>query len=231
METNSQQIATENIQNYQKFNFWSFLFWSIIIIILALKLIVFQQVTVVGDSMNPSFNNGELLLVNQINNDFQRGYVVAVYEDETVSKNANYFTRYSATFFLKRIVGLPGEEIEIIGSNVIIYNDQFPNGAVLDEPYIPDSTKTTEDRSTYYPRTRIPEGEYFVLGDNRSNSTDSRVRGSFPRYSMFGVVSMRFWPLSHITLTEHNDYTYSRLTPDVIARRVILQAANRGQLN
>jgi signal peptidase I len=231
MTQTSQQLASENIDKYQKLNFWSVLFWSVIIIILALKLIVFQQVTVVGDSMNPSFQNGELLLVNQINNSLQRGHVVAVYEDENVSVNANYFTRYYATFFLKRIIGLPGEEIEILGSKVIIYNSSHPDGIVLDEPYLSPATRASEDRVTYFPRTPIPQGEYFVLGDNRGNSTDSRVRGSFPEYSMFGVVSMRFWPLSQLAITPHSDYTYSPLTPEIEATRDRLQNSNSGQIN
>ncbi len=231
MSQTNQETASQNIESYQKFNFWSLLFWSFIIIILALKLIVFQQVTVVGDSMSPNYQNGELLLVDQINNTYQRGNVVAVYEDETVSVNANYFTRYYATFFLKRIIGLPGEEIEILGSKVIIYNSQNPNGAVLDEPYIPDNVKASEDREGYLPRTPIPEGEYFVLGDNRSNSTDSRVRGSFPAYSVFGIVSMRFWPLSEVAISTHDDYTFSPLTSEVESTRIQFEDRNKGQVN
>jgi signal peptidase I len=232
MNQSSQDLASQNLQKYQKFNFWSLLFWSLVIVILALKLIVFQQVTVVGDSMNPSYVNGELLMVNQVNKSIQRGFVVAVYEDETVSVNANYFTRYYATFFLKRVIALPGEEVEIIASKVIIYNSDNPSGMVLDEPYISDTSKASEEQeNTYYPRTAIPAGEYFVLGDNRSNSTDSRVRGNFPSYSMFGVVSMRFWPLNDVSVTDHHEYTTSPLTTELEIRRGELQELRKGSVN
>jgi len=112
--------------------FWAVV-WGVFILflltILLVKFFVFQQVTVVGSSMVPNYRDGQLLLVNQLDKTFNRGQVVAVFADKEVAKSAsesdivgNYMTRFSAKFFLKRIVGLPGEEIEIIDSKVIIYN-------------------------------------------------------------------------------------------------------------
>ena len=115
--------------------FWTGL-WFLIMLLLLLKFVIFQQVTVVGESMQPNYYTGEQLFVNQIDKNFRRGQVVAVYRDKDVAKGANYLTRFSAVFFLKRVVGLPGEEIEIIGDKTIIYNKENPNGAILVEDYL-----------------------------------------------------------------------------------------------
>lgn len=184
--------------------------WMILVftvaVLFVLKFVVFQNVTVVGQSMEPNYQQGNVLLVNQIDKTFRRGQVVAVYKDSAVAKSAKeadfitgYTARFKATFYLKRVIGLPGEEIEIIGSKVIIYNSEYPNGSVLDEPYIAQYIKDDQDsdwRKWYYPRTKIPTGRYFLLGDNRINSTDSRSPsvGTFPEYSLFGQESFAINP-------------------------------------
>jgi signal peptidase I len=184
--------------------------WMILVfavaILFVLKFVVFQNVTVVGQSMEPNYQEGNVLLVNQLDKTFRRGQVVAVYKDSSVAKSAReadfitgYTARFKATFYLKRVIGLPGEQIEIIGSKVIIYNSEYPNGVVLDEAYIASSIKEDQDsdwRRWYYPKTKIPEGRYFLLGDNRTNSTDSRSPsvGTFPEYSLFGQESFAINP-------------------------------------
>jgi signal peptidase I len=186
------------------------LFWLLILFLVLIKLLVFQQVTVVGKSMEPNYFDYETLLVNQLDKNLQRGQVVAVFRDREVAKTADYFTRFHATFYLKRIIGLPGEEIEMLGSKVIIYNAQNPEGVVLNENYIDDKVKNTQDSNgTYYQRLKIPEKSYFLMGDNRTNSTDSRVLGAFPDYSIFGQETMRFWPFDRTEFFKLPNYTFS----------------------
>gem|GEM_PF-571810 len=207
----------------------------IAVTLLGLKLFVYQQVTVVGESMLPSYEDGQLLMVNQLDKNHQRGQVVAVYADENVAKTADYFTRFSARFFLKRIIGLPGESIEIIDSNVIIYNKESPNGVVLNEPYITSEIKRTEKlRNYYYPKTEITKDHFFLMGDNRSNSTDSRNKtlGAVPEYSLFGIENFRFWPASDFDMFSSPAYTFSPFDETLKSRKEeILDPKNQGILS
>jgi signal peptidase I len=171
--------------------------WIVLITLVILKLVVFQQVSVVGASMEKNYFNGETLLMNQVDRNFARGQVVAVYRDKEIAKNADYFTRFQATFFLKRVIGLPNEEIEIVGDKVIIYSNQGNNGKVLNEPYIAESVKNSM-QGFYFQRTKIPDGNFFLMGDNRTNSLDSRNLGPFPGYSIFGQETVKFWPMDRL---------------------------------
>ena len=216
-----------NIGTRKKVTFWNY-FWSILwfiaLILLILKFAVFQQVTVVGKSMSPNYENGQLLLVNQLSKSLQRGQVAAVYEDEKIAKNADYFTRFSARFFLKRIVGLPNEQIEIIGSKVIIYDAKNPEGQVLVENYIPNGTiQTEEDRDFYMPKTKIPDKHYFLMGDNRSNSRDSRELGTFIDFSIFGQETVRFWPANETTVFFLPEYKFQPVSQEIKDKKTRLE--------
>ncbi len=168
-----------------------------LIAIFVLKLVVYQQVVVDGKSSFPNYDDDQMLLVNQVDKNFERGQVVAVYADKEVARNANYFTRFNAKFYLKRIIGLPGEEIEIIGGNVIIYNKENPNGAVLNESYVLGAAKTQQNYSKeIIPRKKIPFGEFFLMGDNRPCSADSRSFGNFSSFAIFGKENFRLTPVA-----------------------------------
>jgi signal peptidase I len=195
---------------------WGFL-WALLIFILFARIFWLQQVSVIGASMEPNYYTDQLLFVDQLNKNFERGRVVAVYDDKNIAKDANYFTRFQpgVRFLLKRIIALPGESIEIRGSQVIIYNTQYPNGAVLQEDYLPARTKQLmEQQKNPYPKTFVPEGEYFVLGDNRTNSTDSRFKGTFPEYAILGQEFVRAWPLevARMYWSEKPEYKFTPVT-------------------
>ncbi|MEM1312655.1 MAG: signal peptidase I [Patescibacteria group bacterium] len=220
----------DTVGELKKFNFigasgkniWSFfvsLSWLVLIGLFLLKLFVYQQVTVIGESMEPSYQTDQLLLVDQVNKNFKRGQVVAVYEDKEVAKTADYWTRFKTRFFLKRVIGLPGEEIQMVGDKVIIYNEEFPEGKVLDEDYVSKEVKSQEEILRYYfPRTKIQDNDYFVMGDNRLNSLDSRERGTFPDYALFGQETLRFWPLRDATLFSLPEYSYSDIDEELKAK-------------
>jgi signal peptidase I len=188
---------------------WSVI-WLGLIILVILRVFVFQQVSVFGDSMQTNYHEGEQLLMNRQIKEVKRGQVVAVYEDREVARDANFLTQWQAKFFLKRIIGLPGEQVEIVGSKVIIYNSQYPEGVILQENYIADTTKKNMDiLGQYNPKTEVSD-EYFVLGDNRTRSKDSRIVGTFADFQIFGTETLKFWPSTDARLFELPSYS---LTP------------------
>jgi signal peptidase I len=210
------------------------IFWLILLVIVILRLFVYQQVQVDGLSMYPNYNDREMLLMNQLDKSFNRGQVVAVYAHRNFADQVthqmnpiqSYFARFDcnqprsqlesdckAKFYLKRIIGLPNEEIEIVGGTVIIYNQANPQGAILGENYIPESTRQLENMRAYYlPKTKIPANEYFLMGDNRRNSMDSREVGTFVDYAIFGQENLRFTPLNKFSLPS---YTFSPINPSI----------------
>jgi signal peptidase I len=204
------KLNTENKEKSSRF--WSTIFSFVLIIlsvIVLLKLFVFQQVTVVGASMEPNYHTAEGLLVNQLNKNFQRGQVVAVYKDKEVAETANFFTKFKAVMYLKRIIGLPGEYIEIVQDKVIICKSDGFDCNILKEDYIPQSTKDKMIAADFYrPKIKIADDCYFVMGDNRTNSTDSRDLGCFTSKALFGGEVLKFWPSEKFELFNLPIYQY-----------------------
>mgnify|MGYP001121404040 CR=1 FL=1 len=161
---------------------------GIILLAVALVLCHFFIVTIFivdGESMEPNFRNNEVLLVEKISylvSQPQRGDTVVVKFPGDPEKK-KYF---------KRIIGLPGEKIEIKN------NEIFINGQRLYEPYIPANIQTQPDGSWL-----LLGEEYFLLGDNRENSYDSRLWGVAPRQYLIGAGWATLWPLTKAGLIPH----------------------------
>jgi len=148
---------------------------------LALVIIIFlyQPVKVEGTSMAPLLSDQERIFINKFVYRFEpieRGDVVVFWYPLDRTKS-----------FIKRVVGLPGETIEIRGGHLFI------DGTELMEPYVPARYL---DGSNYGPRV-IPPGEYFVMGDHRDSSNDSRVFGPVPRQLIYGKAVFAYWPVNH----------------------------------
>lgn len=156
-----------------------------LLVIVPLRLFVAQPFVVNGASMDPTFHNGQYLIVDQISYRFEkpkRGEVVIF-----------RYPRDTTKFFIKRIIGLPNETVEIDGTSVIIKNREMPDGFTLNEPYIANNK---EDYAAY----TLNSHEYFVMGDNRPESSDSRIWGPLDESLVVGRPVIRLFPLGKLGL-------------------------------
>ena len=106
-------------------------------------------------------------------------------------------------YFIKRVIALPGETVEIIDGQVKVYNDQYPNGIVLDERAYLDDIYTAQTR-----RETLKANEYFVLGDNRASSLDSRYFGPISEDVVVGRVWVRGWPFDRWKIFSPPNYNF-----------------------
>lgn len=175
-----------------------FLFEILKIVIIALLIVIpiryflFQPFFVRGPSMEPSFANGDYLIIDELSYRFsapQRGDVIVFKYPYNPSQR-----------FIKRIIGLPGETVEIKNGKVIIYSSQ--GGRILDESeYLSSNTQTPGEV-----RITLGNDEYFVLGDNRSVSADSRSWGPLKREYIIGKVFLRAFPFTALAKIETPTY-------------------------
>lgn len=159
--------------------------------VISIRTFLVQPFLVSGASMVPTFSNGDYLLIDELTYRFrppERGEVIVF-----------KYPKDESTYFIKRIIGLPGDKVEIKDGKVIVTDAQYPQGKVIGESYLPAGTLTVTraGESTAY---TVPQGEYFVLGDNRPYSFDSRDWGFVKKDEVVGLVRLRLWPLPDITV-------------------------------
>ncbi len=169
---------------YQVFDMVRFIVVCLVIVI-PLRAFVAQPFIVRGASMDPTFADKNYLIVDQIEyrlHEPQRGDVVVF-----------RFPSEPSRFLIKRIIGLPGETVVLNGTEVIIKNEEHPEGITLEEDYISQPLSTNQE-------TSLSETEYFVMGDNRPNSFDSRGWGPLDQEYIVGRPWVRLLPMSTIDL-------------------------------
>jgi signal peptidase I len=160
------------------------------IIALGLALIIRFYIAapyiVSGASMEPTFDNFHYLIIDRVSYDLgepQRGDVVVFKLEQNTGRA-----------LIKRVIGLPGETVRVEGNTVTIVNNEHPEGFALDESYLdPQNFGGVSDTSVV-----LGADQFFVLGDNRRVSADSRLWGTLPREDIVGRVFMRLYPLNKI---------------------------------
>jgi signal peptidase I len=183
MEENNNQVPEQTAKS----SFWEFVQYAVIaiLIVVPFRIFVAQPYIVEGLSMDPTFKTGDYLIVDQLSKRFEepaRGAVIIIRYPKDPSK-----------FFIKRLIGFPGDTVEINGGIVTIYNNSNKNGLKLNEPYV------------VYPKIenfskKLGADEYFVMGDNRAGSSDSRAWGSVPQKYIIGRPILRLFPFNEINV-------------------------------
>ena len=174
-------------------------FWEIskiviiaLLIVVPIRYFVFQPFFVRGQSMEPNFHNGDYLIIDEISYRFsepKRGEVIVFKYPQDPSQR-----------YIKRIIGLPGEVIEIRSGDVFI--QKGARQYVLDEAdYLSQIDQTSGNI-----KISLDEEEYFVLGDNRSSSSDSRRWGAVSEDEIIGKALLRMWPISAFAKIEAPGY-------------------------
>lgn len=163
-----------------------------VIAVLVIRSFLVQPFLVSGASMEPNFSSGDYLLIDELTYHFrqpERGEVIVF-----------HYPGNEATYYIKRIIGLPGERLVFKDGKVTIFNAEHPSGFNLDESYLPSGLQTFGNEVT------LASNEYFVMGDNRSFSFDSRSWGPLRESEVVGIVRLRLWPLDKVLAIERPNY-------------------------
>ncbi|MBI2046503.1 MAG: signal peptidase I [Parcubacteria group bacterium] len=151
-----------------------------VLIVLPIRMFIIQPFIVSGASMHPTFETGDYLIIDEIGyrlNEPERGEVIIFKYPNDPSK-----------FFIKRIIGLPGETLQSV-NGVVVAKDTAGNEHTLNESYLRELPKDTFSIT-------LTNDEYFVMGDNRTASLDSRIWGALPRDLIIGRAWLRLFPIS-----------------------------------
>jgi signal peptidase I len=154
-------------------------------IIIPVRYFLIQPFVVKGSSMEPNFSSGDYLIIDEISYRFiepQRGDVIVFKYPKNPSQH-----------YIKRIIGLPGEKILISEGNIVVYNSEHPGGFEVKEPYLSNDVRTPGEVNI-----TLGGDEFFVLGDNRTASSDSRVWGGLNLNEIVGRAWIRGWPADEI---------------------------------
>ncbi|MFD0959459.1 signal peptidase I [Paenibacillus chungangensis] len=174
-----------------------------VVLVFIIRQFLFSPFIVDGPSMQPNFETGERLIVNKILYQFREPKFGEVVVFDVPEQNRK---------FIKRVIGVPGDRIRVEGDDLFI-NDQR-----IEELYIEEAIEKSQANGELYngigsrynfpndtvKETTVPEGMIFALGDNRSNSTDSRAIGFVSEDEIVGRADVIFWPLSKMEFIKHN---------------------------
>jgi signal peptidase I len=158
----------------------------LIIVILVVTRVLIQNFRIEGISMEPNFHDGQYLIINK--------FAYYLHPPERGDVVVFHFPNNPSRDFIKRIVGLPGEKVKVRDEHLFI------NGKEIEEPYALHT-----GNYTWGPQT-LAEDQYFVLGDNRNNSSDSNNWGPLSGDAILGKAWISYWPPKHLGLVPHYSY-------------------------
>ena len=184
MEEQIVEVKQEKVTNgWQSLRELIFFALISLAIVAPVRIFIAQPFIVSGSSMFPTFKNSDYLIIDEISyrlkNPERYDVIIFRYPNDTTK------------FFIKRIMGLPGETIDIKGKDVSITNKENPNGFKLNQSFI-NNEMNSEEHSV------LKDNEYYVLGDNRNSSSDSRVWGVLPKKFIIGKAFLRLYTLNKI---------------------------------
>lgn len=163
-----------------------------LLIVVPIRYFIFQPFLVRGQSMEPNFENGDYLIVDELSYRLQnphRGEIIVF-----------KYPRNPSLRYIKRIIGLPGETVEIEDGKVMVFSSKG-NQILNESNYLPSQTQTFGSL-----KVSLGQDEYFVLGDNRAASSDSRIWGPVKRKYIIGRVLFRAWPFTALARFEPPRY-------------------------
>ena len=169
-----------------------------LVIIIPVRYFLIQPFYVKGMSMEPNFHDHEYLIIDEISyrfNNPKRGDIIVF-----------RYPKDPQEYFIKRVIGLPGEKVEIKDGQVYIYNQQYKDGVILDEKYLSPDLRTFSVSGT--DSVALGPNQFYVLGDNRNSSKDSRSFGQVGRSFITGRVMFRGWPVNRLTMFKTPTYQY-----------------------
>ncbi len=152
-------------------------------IIIPIRIFIAQPFIVSGNSMFPTFKNGEYLIVDELSK-----FIGEYHRDDVVILR---YPNDPSKYFIKRVIGLPGETVTIEGEKVTITGPTHPAPLVLDEPFVKNPKQDHMTRT-------LDNDEYFVMGDNRAQSSDSRIWGPVATRLMDGKAFLRLLPITRV---------------------------------
>ncbi len=175
----------EKIKEKKSQSAWELVRFGVIalLVVLGIRTFIVQPFIVSGSSMVPTFQNREYLIIDEVSYKFN----APQRDDVVVFKYPNDTKK----FFIKRIIGLPNEIVDIKDGDVTITNNENKEGFKLREPYV----KNTSNSNAHFV---LKNDEYFVMGDNRPASSDSRYWGALNKKLLIGKVLLRLWPINKI---------------------------------
>ena len=174
---------------------WEFIkaVFLLLVLFLILRYLLLQPFLIDGSSMEPNFHDKEYLLIEKASYHItapKRGDVVIFRPPNNLE-----------SFYIKRIVGIPEDRVIIKDGRITILNSKHPNGAIMIESYLPKEQKTEKNLDIL-----LNQGQFFVLGDNRNNSSDSREFGPVPRDNISGRAFFVVVPFSNFGFIERVKY-------------------------
>lgn len=187
-------------ETQQKVNTWQTELWDLLKTILIFAVVYFvvktyiaQPFLVKGRSMEQTFSDGDYLIVDELSYRFRdpQRFEVVVFHTEFIPGGA------PREYYIKRVIGIPGDRVVIKDGKVNLYENNGDTATELDEAYITDGIKTLSPEPI---DTVLESNKYFVLGDNRGNSSDSRYWGVLDKSYIVGKPAVRLFPFNEITV-------------------------------